>query len=84
MSKVYAVAGVSKHKGKIAVRYANSASRAGVLARNGHTNVNLYVFEEAVSKEDCVDLLLHFDRYEFSAAEQKAIKEEARSLGFIV
>ena len=84
MSKVFSVAGVSKHKGKIAVRYANSASRARVLAKNGHTDINLYVFEEAVSKEDCVDELLKFDVYEFSKAEQKAIKEEALALGFLL
>ena len=84
MSKVFSVAGVSLHKGKIAVRYANSAGRAGVLARNGHTDINLYVFEEAVSKEDCVDELLKFDVYEFSKAEQKAIKDEARALGFLL
>ena len=84
MSKVYAVAGVSKLNGKFAVRYANSASRAKVLERNGHTDVELYVFEDAMAKEDLVDELLKFDVYKFSKAAKAAIVAEARLLGFLV
>lgn len=84
MSKVYAVAGVSKHKGKFAVRYANSASRAKVLERNGHSDVELFVFEDAMAKEDLIDELLKFDVYKFSKNAKAAIVAEARSLGFIV
>ena len=84
MSNVFAVAGVSEHKGKYAVRYANSASRAGVLERNGHKNVELFVFEEALSKEDLVDELLKFDVYKFNTKAKAAIIAEARKLGFIV
>jgi hypothetical protein len=39
--KTYKVAGISLHNGKYKVRYANSKSRANVLTKNGHTNVEL-------------------------------------------
>jgi hypothetical protein len=84
MSKLFTVAGVSLHKGKYSVRYANSASRAGVLARNGHTDILLYEFAEALAKEDCVDLLLKFDLYDFNTEQRAAIQGEAHMLGFIV
>ena len=84
MSKVFAVAGVSEHKGKCAVRYANSASRTNVLTRSGHKNIELYVFEEAMSKEDLVDELLKFDVYKFNTKAKAAIVAEARKLGFLV
>ena len=82
--KLFKVAGVSELNGKVAVRYANAASRAKVLERNGHKNVELYVFEEALAKEDLIDELLNFDRYDLSKAAKAAIVAEARSLGFVL
>lgn len=81
--KLFKVAGVSLHKGKYAVRYANSASRAGVLAKNGHQAVNLYVFPEALAKEDVVDELLN-PAYGWNELELAAIQKEAAKLGFIL
>ena len=49
MTKLYKVVGVSLHKGKWSVRYANSLSRSGVLVRNGHESVKLYQLKDAVA-----------------------------------
>ena len=86
-NKQYTVVGVSCHKGQYSVRYANSASRAGVLERNGHTDVQLYVLELAGHKMDCVDALLDVldsGEHEFTAEAVEAIKQEARLVGFVL
>jgi hypothetical protein len=78
--KTFKVAGISLHNGKYKVRYANNKSRAKVLAKNGHTNVELVVLKEALPKEDIIDQLLN---HTFKTAEANlAIKEEAKELGF--
>ena len=78
--KTYKVAGVSVLNGKYTVRYANDKSRAKVLAKNGHTNVELVVLKEALPKEDIIDQLLN---HTFKTAEaNEAIKAEAKELGF--
>ena len=78
--KTYKVAGVSLLNGKYKVRYANNKSRAKVLAKNGHTNVELVTFKEALAKEDLIDHLLS---HVFKTAEaNEAIKAEAKELGF--
>ena len=80
--KTYKVAGVSLLNGKYKVRYANNKSRAKVLAKNGHTNVELVVLKEALPKEDIIDQLLN---HTFKTAEANAaIKLEAKELGFNV
>ena len=78
--KTFKVAGVSVLNGKYKVRYANNKSRAKVLARSGHTNIELVVLKEALPKEDIIDQLLN---HSFKTAEaNEAIKLEARELGF--
>ena len=78
--KTYKVAGVSLLNGKYKVRYANNKSRAKVLAKNGHTNVELVVLKEALPKEDIIDQLLN---HTFKTAEaMEAVKAEAIELGF--
>lgn len=80
--KTFKVAGVSVLNGKYKVRYANSKSRARVLEKNGHTNVELVVLKEALPKEDIIDQLLN---HTFKTAEaNEAIKLEAKELGFNV
>ncbi len=80
--KTYKVAGVSLLNGKYKVRYANNKSRAKVLAKNGHTNVELVVLKEALPKEDIIDQLLN---HTFKTVEaNQAIKAEAKELGFNV
>ena len=80
--KTFKVAGVSVLNGKYKVRYANSKSRARVLEKNGHTNVELVVLKEALPKEDIIDQLLS---HTFKTVEaNEAIKLEAKELGFNV
>jgi hypothetical protein len=62
------------------VRYANNKSRAKVLAKNGHTDIELVTLKEALPKEDIIDQLLN---HTFKTAEGNlAIKLEAKELGF--
>ena len=82
--KLFKVAGVSLHKGKWAVRYAQTLGRAGVLARNGHESVKLYAMQDAVSKEDCVDYLLNKAVDIGNKRAFAAVKQEAVKLGFIL
>jgi len=49
---LYTVAGYSRGPdGKVKFRVANDIARAGVLARNGHTEVSLRVLPIAMTKE---------------------------------
>jgi hypothetical protein len=80
--KTFKVAGISLHNGKYKVRYANSKSRAKVLEKNGHTNVELVVFKEALPKEDLIDQLLNHTFKNLEA--NHAIRAEAIELGFNV
>ncbi len=83
--KMFTVAGVSEHNGEFKVRYANSASRANVLLRNGHTNVFLIEMDDAREKIDCVDVLLGLvERKELTGMGAEAVLAEAREFGFIV
>ena len=78
--KTFKVAGVSVLNGKYKVRYANNKSRAQVLTRSGHTNIELVTFKEALPKEDIIDQLLN---HTFKTPEGNlAIKLEAKELGF--
>ena len=55
--KLYTVAGTSVLNGKTAYRFANSMSRAGVLARNGHELVQLEQLPEPMTKESAIAYL---------------------------
>ena len=50
--KLFTVVGKSTNNGKTAIRVANSINRAKVLARNGHTNIELIVLPKAMNKAD--------------------------------
>lgn len=80
--KTYKVAGVSVLNGKYKVRYANNKSRAKVLAKNGHTDIELVTFKEALPKEDLIDHLL--SRVFTTPEANEAIRAEAKELGFNV
>ena len=52
MSKTFTVAGVSTLKGKVGLRFTNHlATRKTVLAKNGHTDINLIQLPKAMDKE---------------------------------
>lgn len=61
MSKSFTHAGVSRLKGEFKVRFCNDALRVKVLAKNGHTDIDIIELKEAMSKEDTVAYLMGID-----------------------
>ena len=61
MSKSFTHAGVSRLKGEFKVRFCNDALRVKVLAKNGHTDIDIIELREAMSKEDTVAYLMSID-----------------------
>ena len=55
--KLFTVAGTSTLNGKSSYRFANSLSRAAVLARNGHEHVELFVLPLPMTKESAIEFL---------------------------
>jgi hypothetical protein len=78
--KEFMFVGVSEHKGKVKVRYANNMNRVRTLEKNGHTNVFFIQLPEPEWKEDCIDQLLDADLPNDAARE--AVRKEALELGF--
>jgi hypothetical protein len=79
--KEFMFVGVSEHKGKVKVRYANNKGRVNKLKREGHTNIFFIQLPEPEIKEDCIDQLLEADLP--NEAAQEAVRKEAEELGFI-
>lgn len=69
---MFKVAGVSKMKGKVKVRFANEMSRVKVLDKGGHTNINLIELPKAMKKGDVVKFLL--SQKEFTGENREALK----------
>ena len=61
MSKSFTHAGVSRLNGTFKVRFANDALRVKVLAKGGHTDIDLIELKHAMSKEDAVAFLMSID-----------------------
>ena len=57
----YKIAGVSKLNGEFKVRFANDMTRVKVLAKNGHSDIDLIELKEPMTKEDAVAFLLSID-----------------------
>ena len=57
MEKTFTVAGYSTLAGKTQIRFANSMGRAKVLARNGHTDIELQALPTAMTKDAVVSYL---------------------------
>ena len=58
MSKLVAVAGVSKCNGVTKVRFASDMVRTKTLVKTGHSDIDLIEFPSAMTKEDAVAYLL--------------------------
>jgi len=54
-------AGVSTLNGIVKVRFANDAIRVKVLAKNGHTDINIIELPSAMEKEDAIAHLISID-----------------------
>lgn len=61
MSKSFTHAGVSRLNGEFKVRFCNDALRVKVLAKNGHTDIDIVQLREAMSKEDVIAYLMEID-----------------------
>lgn len=76
MSKLFSHAGVSRLNGVIKARFANDALRVKVLAKGGHTDIDLVEFLEPMSKEDAVRKLIEMDFAQGNAEIQAALDAE--------
>lgn len=54
-------AGVSKLDGEFKVRFANDALRVKVLAKNGHTDIDIIELKHPMTKEEAVAYLMEID-----------------------
>lgn len=69
--KMFKIAGVSKLAGSFKVRFANDMTRVKVLAKTGHTEIELIELPRAMTKPELVTHLKTTDLYkraEFRAA----------------
>jgi len=76
--KRFAVAGVSTLDGKTKIRFANDAMRVKILAKNGHTDVDLIELPREMTKGE---IAAHMVEVGFGAdkpAVQAAIKDLAK------
>ena len=67
--KLFKVGGVSKLQGSYKVRFANDMTRIKVLAKTGHTEIELMELPKAMSKPELVTFMKTTDLY--SKAEYK-------------
>lgn len=61
MSGSYSHAGVSKLDGEFKVRFCNDQMRVKVLAKNGHTGIDIVELKNPMTKADAVAYLLSID-----------------------
>ena len=59
--KKFAVAGVSTLKGKTKVRFANDVMRIKILAKNGHTDIELVDLPREMTKADIAQHMVEID-----------------------
>ena len=57
----FTFAGVSTLAGEVKVRFANDQMRVKVLAKNGHTDINLIELPSAMTKEEAIAHLIGID-----------------------
>jgi len=74
--KTFTHAGVSTLNGETKVRYANDAMRVKVLAKGGHTDIDLIDLGEALSKEAAVLKLIEIKFGQGNAAVEQALEAE--------
>jgi len=60
----FKVAGVSKHKGEVKVRFANDMTRVKILDKNGHEDINLLELPSEMDKPEIVKYLATTDLYQ--------------------
>lgn len=76
--KRFAVAGVSTLEGKTKIRFANDAMRVKILAKNGHTDVELVELPREMTKAEIAQHLAEIGFCADRADVQAAIKDLAK------
>ena len=76
--KKFAVAGVSTLAGKTKIRFANDAMRVKILAKNGHTDVDLIELPREMTKAEIVQHMVEVGFGKGNAAVEAAIKDLAK------
>jgi len=74
-SKTYTHAGVSRLNGTIKARFANDALRVKVLAKGGHTDIDLVEFTTPLTKVEAVQKLIEMNFANGNAEIQAALDE---------
>jgi ribosome maturation protein Sdo1 len=77
-AKKFAVAGVSTLNGKTKIRFANDTMRIKILAKNGHTNVELVSLPHEMTKAEIAAYLTSTGFGSDSPAVQEAIRYIAK------
>jgi hypothetical protein len=77
-AKKFAVAGVSTLAGKTKIRFANDTMRIKILAKNGHTNVDLVTLPHEMTKAEIAAHLTSIGFGSDSPAVQEAIRYIAK------
>lgn len=72
--KLFTVVGTSKLNGEMKVRFANDVMRVKVLAKHGHTDINLIELDTPMTKLEAVKVLKNADEFQ-GVAEQAAIAD---------
>ena len=72
--KLFTVVGTSKLNGEMKVRFANDVMRVKVLAKHGHTDINLIELDTPMTKLEAVKILKTADEFQ-GVAEQSAIAD---------
>ena len=70
----YKIAGVSRLNGEMKVRFANDMTRVKVLAKNGHSDIDLIELKEPMTKADAVAFLLSIDFATRDGATNEAVQ----------
>lgn len=73
-TKKFSVAGVSTLAGKTKIRWANDVMRIKILAKNGHTDVELVELPHEMTKAEIVQHLREIGFGEGNTAVQAALK----------
>lgn len=76
--KTFSVAGVSTLEGKTKIRFANDVMRIKILAKNGHTNVDLTELPREMTKAEIAQHLFETGFGQGDAAIEAAIQDLAK------
>ena len=76
--KKFAVAGVSTQAGKTKVRFANDVMRIKILAKNGHTDINLVDLPREMTKAEIAAHMVEIGFGKGNAAVEAAIAYVAK------